>query len=172
LPAGWYERASTRERYVTTIPYPCCASTDRILVYCSWLLYRHFQGLSWQRLRDRIRHGPSIDLSRFCHWARSSSTGSIWTDARSDFRWYCTRGVYCFDGLYPSWIHGILYGAHARERVVSMLTGGIAGHPARCFGAMVGSHFSSYHWIHWVGPIVASIVHGLLYHLIPPYSRE
>lgn len=49
---------------------------------------------------------------------------------------------------------------------------GFSGNPARCFGAMVGSHFASYHWIHWVGPLSASIIHGMLYHFIPPYSRK
>jgi hypothetical protein len=37
---------------------------------------------------------------------------------------------------------------------------------------MVGSHFSSYHWIHWIGPLTASMLHGVLYFLVPPYSRE
>ncbi|KAI9373034.1 aquaporin-like protein [Aspergillus egyptiacus] len=46
-----------------------------------------------------------------------------------------------------------------------------AGNPARCFGAMVGSRFDSYHWIHWVGPLTAAIAHGVLYFLVPPYSR-
>ncbi|KAL5343561.1 aquaporin-like protein [Aspergillus crustosus] len=45
---------------------------------------------------------------------------------------------------------------------------GFSGNPGRCFGAMVGSHFESYHWIHWIGPLVAAIVHGVLYQLIPP----
>ncbi|KAL4894282.1 aquaporin-like protein [Aspergillus ambiguus] len=49
---------------------------------------------------------------------------------------------------------------------------GFSGNPARCFGAMVGSHFDSYHWIHWIAPLAASITHGLLYYLIPPYLRE
>ncbi|KAL4924207.1 aquaporin-like protein [Aspergillus undulatus] len=49
---------------------------------------------------------------------------------------------------------------------------GISGNPARCFGAMVASRFESYHWIHWIGPLGASIVHGVLYLLLPPYSRE
>ncbi|KAL3455807.1 aquaporin-like protein [Aspergillus heterothallicus] len=49
---------------------------------------------------------------------------------------------------------------------------GFSGNPARCFGAMVGSHFSSYHWIHWIGPVTAGVLHGVLYFLIPPYSRE
>ncbi|KAJ5563435.1 hypothetical protein N7535_008599 [Penicillium sp. DV-2018c] len=47
-----------------------------------------------------------------------------------------------------------------------------AGNPARCFGAMVGSHFASYHWIHWIAPLCAAIAHGMLYYLIPPYSRK
>ncbi|OQE90632.1 hypothetical protein PENNAL_c0011G07886 [Penicillium nalgiovense] len=47
---------------------------------------------------------------------------------------------------------------------------GFGGNPARCFGAMVGSHFTSYHWIHWLGPIVASILHGIMYYFIPPYQ--
>lgn len=46
-----------------------------------------------------------------------------------------------------------------------------AGNPARCFGAMVGSHFDSYHWIHWIAPLSASIIHGMVYYLVPPYSR-
>ncbi|KAL3452333.1 aquaporin-like protein [Aspergillus insuetus] len=49
---------------------------------------------------------------------------------------------------------------------------GFSGNPARCFGAMVGSHFSYYHWIHWIGPLTASMLHGVLYFLLPPYSRE
>ncbi|KFY80859.1 hypothetical protein V499_00314 [Pseudogymnoascus sp. VKM F-103] len=49
---------------------------------------------------------------------------------------------------------------------------GFSGNPARCFGAMVGSHFVSYHWIHWIGPLAASMVHGVLYYCLPPYARE
>ncbi|KAJ6094495.1 hypothetical protein N7467_002008 [Penicillium canescens] len=49
---------------------------------------------------------------------------------------------------------------------------GFSGNPARCFGAMVGSHFTSYHWIHWVAPLSASFIHGMLYYFIPPYSRK
>ncbi|KUM66008.1 hypothetical protein ACN42_g1110 [Penicillium freii] len=49
---------------------------------------------------------------------------------------------------------------------------GFSGNPARCFGAMVGSHFASYHWIHWIAPLSASIIHGMLYYFIPPYSRK
>ncbi|KAM3498768.1 hypothetical protein MY10362_007935 [Beauveria mimosiformis] len=47
-----------------------------------------------------------------------------------------------------------------------------AGNPGRCFGAMVGSHFSSYHWIQWIGPVCASISHGLLYYFVPPYEQK
>ncbi|KAL4903047.1 hypothetical protein BDW74DRAFT_180337 [Aspergillus multicolor] len=49
---------------------------------------------------------------------------------------------------------------------------GFSGNPARCFGAMVGSHFAVYHWIHWVGPLAASIAHGVLYYVFPPYSQK
>ncbi|KAJ5770373.1 uncharacterized protein N7511_002424 [Penicillium nucicola] len=49
---------------------------------------------------------------------------------------------------------------------------GFSGNPARCFAAMVGSHFAPYHWVHWVAPITAAFLHGVLYMCIPPYSRE
>ncbi|OJI98018.1 hypothetical protein ASPVEDRAFT_441046 [Aspergillus versicolor CBS 583.65] len=49
---------------------------------------------------------------------------------------------------------------------------GFSGHPARCFGAMVGSHFSTYHWMQWVAPICAAIAHGVLYFCVPPYERK
>ncbi|KAK8147818.1 hypothetical protein G3M48_000991 [Beauveria asiatica] len=49
---------------------------------------------------------------------------------------------------------------------------GFSGNPGRCFGAMVGSHFSSYHWIQWIGPVCASISHGLLYYFVPPYEQK
>ncbi|EHK17775.1 uncharacterized protein TRIVIDRAFT_160074 [Trichoderma virens Gv29-8] len=48
---------------------------------------------------------------------------------------------------------------------------GFSGNPARCFGAMVGSHFAPYHWIYWVAPLSASAIHGMVYYLVPPYSR-
>ncbi|OJI98688.1 hypothetical protein ASPVEDRAFT_38191 [Aspergillus versicolor CBS 583.65] len=49
---------------------------------------------------------------------------------------------------------------------------GFSGNPARCFGAMVGSHFYFYHWIYWIGPLTAAMAHAVLYLLVPPYSRE
>ncbi|KAL4882569.1 aquaporin-like protein [Aspergillus karnatakaensis] len=49
--------------------------------------------------------------------------------------------------------------------------GGFSGNPGRCFAAMVGSHFESYHWIHWVGPLAASMAHGVLYYLLPPSTN-
>lgn len=48
--------------------------------------------------------------------------------------------------------------------------GGSAMNPARCFGAYVGSYFPNWHWVHWVGTILASITHGLAYWLVPPWS--
>ncbi|KAK6523424.1 hypothetical protein TWF281_001406 [Arthrobotrys megalospora] len=48
--------------------------------------------------------------------------------------------------------------------------GGAAMNPARCFGAYVGSHFPTWHWIHWVSTFAASILHGIVYHLVPPWG--
>ncbi|KAF3932560.1 Aquaporin-4 [Dactylellina cionopaga] len=48
--------------------------------------------------------------------------------------------------------------------------GGAAVNPARCFGAFVGSRFPSWHWIHWVSTLLASIMHGIVYYLIPPWG--
>jgi glycerol uptake facilitator-like aquaporin len=47
---------------------------------------------------------------------------------------------------------------------------GISANPARCFGVFVGSRFPAYHWIHWIGPISAGLVHGMFYFLIPPWN--
>ncbi|KAF4630254.1 hypothetical protein G7Y89_g7889 [Cudoniella acicularis] len=49
--------------------------------------------------------------------------------------------------------------------------GGAGMNPARCFGAFVGSRFPSWHWINWVANIAACILHGLVYHLIPPFEE-
>ncbi|KAK9369801.1 aquaporin TIP4-2 [Lipomyces kononenkoae] len=49
--------------------------------------------------------------------------------------------------------------------------GGASMNPARCFGAYVGIGFPTYHWIHWVGPIAASIVNGVIYHVVPPWVK-
>jgi glycerol uptake facilitator-like aquaporin len=54
---------------------------------------------------------------------------------------------------------------------MGLLTEGcnVAANPARCFGAFAGSHFESYHWVHWAGPVLAAIFHGIMYHIVPPY---
>ncbi|KAH8649722.1 aquaporin-like protein [Tricladium varicosporioides] len=49
--------------------------------------------------------------------------------------------------------------------------GGASLNPARCFGAFVGSRFPGWHWINWVADIVACILHGLFYMLIPPFDK-
>lgn len=49
-------------------------------------------------------------------------------------------------------------------------SGGAALNPARCFGVFVGSHFPGWHWLNWVGPLAASIVHGVVYWVVPPGS--
>ncbi|KAJ5215684.1 MIP transporter [Penicillium cinerascens] len=48
---------------------------------------------------------------------------------------------------------------------------GASINPARCFGVYVATSFPSYHWIHWVGPVVASIGHGIVYYVVPPWKR-
>ncbi|KAJ5103123.1 MIP transporter [Penicillium argentinense] len=46
-----------------------------------------------------------------------------------------------------------------------------AMNPARCFGVFVATSFPTYHWIHWVGPIVASVAHGIVYYVAPPWGH-
>jgi glycerol uptake facilitator-like aquaporin len=48
--------------------------------------------------------------------------------------------------------------------------GGASMNPARCTGAFVGSRFPGWAWIVWIGPISASIVHGLIYWAFPPWT--
>jgi len=50
-------------------------------------------------------------------------------------------------------------------------TGGAGLNPTRCFGVFVGSHFPGWHWVHWVGPLAASILHGVVYFIVPPVSQ-
>lgn len=47
-------------------------------------------------------------------------------------------------------------------------SGGAGLNPARCFGVFVGSRFPAWHWINWVGPLAASILHGIVYFIVPP----
>ncbi|BCR91654.1 aquaporin [Aspergillus chevalieri] len=66
------------------------------------------------------------------------------------------------------WLVGLVLGivswgsAFTREGYI-----GASVNPARCFGVYVASSFPGYHWIHWVGPLAASIGHGLIYYLDP-----
>ncbi|KIV89951.1 hypothetical protein PV10_07305 [Exophiala mesophila] len=46
--------------------------------------------------------------------------------------------------------------------------GGASLNPARCFGVFVGSSFPSWAWVTWVGPIAASLAHGVMYFVVPP----
>ncbi|KAJ5152388.1 hypothetical protein N7492_010683 [Penicillium capsulatum] len=48
---------------------------------------------------------------------------------------------------------------------------GASLNPARCLGAYVASEFPSYHWIHWIGPLVASVGHGLVYFVDPLWTE-
>ena len=49
---------------------------------------------------------------------------------------------------------------------------GTSGNPARCLGLMAAGERFTYHWVHWVGPIMASTFNGLLYWLVPPYTKK
>ncbi|KAJ5984644.1 MIP transporter [Penicillium waksmanii] len=69
------------------------------------------------------------------------------------------------------WLVGLSLGVVSWASAFTRLGyGGASLNPARCFGVYVGSHFPGYHWIHWVGPIAASIGHGLMYYLVPPWA--
>lgn len=79
---------------------------------------------------------------------------------------------------------GKIYGAALSPFLVGMVLGvlswtssfsriGYAGasmNPARCFGVYVATSFPGYHWIHWVGPIVSSVGHGIAYFFVPPWG--
>ncbi|KAJ5359570.1 MIP transporter [Penicillium cataractarum] len=86
-------------------------------------------------------------------------------------------------GLDPR--QGKIYGAALSPFLVGMVLGtlswgsafvrtGFAGasmNPARCFGVYVATSFPTYHWIHWVGPVVASVAHGVVYYVVPPWGH-
>lgn len=45
--------------------------------------------------------------------------------------------------------------------------------PARCLGpAIVLGENTSHHWVYWIGTIVTSILHGILYVVAPPLHKE
>ncbi|KAJ6118686.1 MIP transporter [Penicillium samsonianum] len=85
-------------------------------------------------------------------------------------------------GLDPR--QGQIYGAALSPFLVGMTLGvvswgsaftrnGYSGaclNPARCFGVYVATSFPSYHWVHWVGSIVASVGHGIVYFVAPPWG--
>lgn len=48
----------------------------------------------------------------------------------------------------------------------------IAFNPARCMGLMVAKNEMQYHYVHWLGPLAASMTHGVIYYLVPPYVRD
>lgn len=45
---------------------------------------------------------------------------------------------------------------------------GACMNPARCFGLMAAAGRWDLHWVHWLGAIVATIVNGFFYWVIPP----
>ena len=47
---------------------------------------------------------------------------------------------------------------------------GASMNPGRCTGVFIGSRFPSWSWIIWVAPISATIVHGAIYFVLPPWT--
>ncbi|KAH8811145.1 putative aquaporin transporter [Xylogone sp. PMI_703] len=47
---------------------------------------------------------------------------------------------------------------------------GASMNPARCMGAFVGGGFPTFAWVTWVGPICASVIHGVIYWALPPWT--
>jgi hypothetical protein len=39
-------------------------------------------------------------------------------------------------------------------------------------GLMVAKGKMQYHYVHWLGPLAASIVNAVFYYFVPPYLRE
>ncbi|KAL5360661.1 aquaporin-like protein [Aspergillus floccosus] len=73
-------------------------------------------------------------------------------------------------GLAPILVGAVLGVISFGTAIVRQGYNGASLNPARCFGTFVGGHFPVYHWIHWVAPISAALVHGTLYYLIPPWN--
>jgi glycerol uptake facilitator-like aquaporin len=57
------------------------------------------------------------------------------------------------------------------ERSMVNIDVAAAFNPARCMGLMVAKNDMQYHYVHWLGPLAASITHGAIYHIVPPYVR-
>ncbi|KAF2158423.1 hypothetical protein M409DRAFT_71658 [Zasmidium cellare ATCC 36951] len=49
---------------------------------------------------------------------------------------------------------------------------GMSANPARCLGLMAAKNEFQYHYVHWLGPLTASILNGVIYVLVPPWERE
>lgn len=39
-------------------------------------------------------------------------------------------------------------------------------------GLMVTKNEMQYHYVHWLGPLAASIMHGVFYYFVPPFVRD
>ena len=39
-------------------------------------------------------------------------------------------------------------------------------------GLMLAKNEMQYHYIHWLGPLAASVMHGIFYYFVPPYRRD
>ncbi|OAA63414.1 Aquaporin-like protein [Niveomyces insectorum RCEF 264] len=65
---------------------------------------------------------------------------------------------------------GVVFGV-----VVFVTTGTAPGYtgagmnPARCFGYSVARHDFAYYWVWLLGPVLAAMLHGVLYNYVPPW---
>ncbi|KAJ5648635.1 hypothetical protein N7490_005007 [Penicillium lividum] len=76
----------------------------------------------------------------------------------------------CGPALSPFLVGLVLFGVSWGSAYTRAGYSGASVNPARCFGVYVATTFPSYHWIHWVGPLAASIGHGIIYFVVPPWK--
>ncbi|KAJ5150084.1 hypothetical protein N7448_001662 [Penicillium atrosanguineum] len=74
--------------------------------------------------------------------------------------------------LSPFLVGMVLFGVSLGSSFTRIGYAGASANPARCFGVYVATSFPSYHWIHWVGPLAASIGHGIVYLVVPPWKAQ
>ncbi|KAJ5133308.1 MIP transporter [Penicillium atrosanguineum] len=79
-------------------------------------------------------------------------------------------------GIWPCFIPiPCRYGAFWRELGLFIYADWICWRPLTqhaVLESMSRPPFPSYHWIHWVGPLAASIGHGIVYLVVPPWKAQ
>ncbi|KAJ5666337.1 MIP transporter [Penicillium maclennaniae] len=89
------------------------------------------------------------------------------------------QGTIYGPALSPFLVGMVLFGVSWSSAFTRAGFAGASVNPARCFGVYVATAFPSYHWIHWVGfnpklvgPVAASIGHGIVYYVVPPWRIQ